>query len=392
MQFFGKRAASRATLAATMVALAACSDTQEAPFSADDPAAVSVTNTAPANHQLAHMLASALRDPGLRAALRQDMAASPVAEHKLHFSTYLNGKGAPLLAAMARAGGTTGAEVIELFTQTDGLEIYFPVTAHRNAWLAGGNELIVATTLEEWAAPFGVTLDRKTLTLSAETPPVTPALVIVPAEGFDQAGHPIESSLRPEHLRASKSLAGRTASRSTSTYRDIGVSERANYVRNTNDHEPWTKGNPEFVMLLAATAPDGTQYKWNKPIPSHVWDPDSDDGKWRTLGDYSFEMIYYNQDYGTNIGFECIERDDNDFNVEIKFSGSSTFKLSDGNSVSVSINASWTYDDDDDPCGEDYLYPRIKDPAAPDHYQWTELPGTTNSPEDGTSELMYRHF
>lgn len=393
MQSFGKRTASRAVLAATVVALAACSDTQEAPFSVTDPTAASVTSAAPANHQLARMLAGALQDPTLRGVLRQHMAGSPQVEHKLHFSSYLNGKGAPLLSAMARAGGISEAQVVQLFAGTGPLEIYFPVSGHRETWLSGGNDLIVATTLEEWAAPFGVTLAGKTLSLSAETPPTTPALVIVPAEGFDQFGRPLDATLRAEHMRSS-SLFGQAASfsTSTSTHRGIGVSERANYIRNLNDHEPWTSGNPEFEILLAATAADGTQYKWNKPIPSGVWDPDSDDGKWRTLGSYSFEMIYYNQDYGTNIGFKCIERDGSGFNFDIKFTGSSTFKISDGTSVGVTINAGWQYDDSDDPCGEDYLYPRIKDPAAPDFYQWTELPGTVNNPEDGTSEFQYRHY
>lgn len=395
MQNFHVRGIGRVLLAATVLGAAACSDEQSAlPTEGTPEQFASQAGATPANHQLASMLAAALRDSGVRAALRRDMAASPVAEHKLHFSMYLNGKGAPLLVAMARAGGLSEAQVLQLFTQTGGLEIYFPVSAHREAWFGGGNDLIVATTLEEWAAPFGVTLGGKTLTLSAETPPATPALVIVPAEGFDGFGQPIQSSLRPEYQHAKNSLFNvrGALSAATSTYRGIGVSERANYIRNTNDHEPWTSGNPEFEILLAATTSDGTQYKWNKPIPSHVWDPDSDDGKWRTLGSNSFEMIYYNQDYGTNIGFKCIERDGSGFNFDIKFSGSSTFKISEGNSIGVTINAGWKYDDSDDPCGEDYLYPRIKDPAAPDFYQWTELPGTVNNPEDGTSELMYRHF
>lgn len=343
----------------------------------------------PANQQLARMLASALRDPAVRAAIHREMQASPQVERKVLLGAFLQERGRGVLDAMARATPATSMDgVLNLIRSTGPLEVYFPVAAHREGW-DGGADLIVATTLDEDVAPFGVAPDGRTVVLSATEAPAMPTLVVVPAEGFDRFGAPRAASLRSEFRRPQFSQGREVAL--SGTDRGLGVSERANYLKTTNDQEAWALGLPEFEIMLAATTADGTQYDWVKQVPSQIFAPDSDDGQWKTAGTNAFEMIYWNQDYGTNVGFKCMEIDDAGINVTVSFTGGSTFNVG-GLPVNVGITASWSSDNSDDPCGVDYIYPRINDPNSASFYNWTPLPGTTANPEDGTSTFMYRHF
>jgi predicted small lipoprotein YifL len=371
-----------------LAGLAACGDGGALPTESS-PAAEAAAGKAPANQQLAAMLAAALREPGVRAAIYREMQASPQVERKVLLGAFLRGRGAGVLEAMARSAPSGNLDgVLNLIRATGPLEVYFPIAAHRDAW-KGDAELMVATTLDENAAPVGITLDGRTSVLSAVVAPAMPTLVVVPAEGFDRFGAPRDASLRSEFRRPSASRGLVTALGVND--RDLSVSERANYLKTTNDQEAWALGLPEFEISLAATTADGTQYDWVKPVPSQIFAPNSDDGLWKTAGTNSFEMIYWNQDYGTNVGFKCMEIDDVGSNVTITFTGGSTFKVG-GLPVNVGISASWSSDSSDDACGVDYIYPRINDPNSASFYNWTELPGTTGNPEDGTSTFMYRHF
>lgn len=376
-----------ATALVLLAGLAACGDGGALPTGAEPVSGAAAR--APANQQLAAMLASALRQPEVREAVLREMQASPQTERKVLLSAFLRGRGARVLEAMSNAAPSGGMDgVLDLLRSTGPLEIYFPVAAHRDAW-KGGAELMVATTLDENAAPVGVTLDGRTATLSAAVAPSLPTLVVVPAEGFDRFGAPREASLRAEFRRPAASRGLVTALGVND--RGLSVSERANYLKTTNDQEAWALGLPEFEISLAATTADGTQYDWVKQVPSQIFAPNSDDGLWKTAGTNSFEMIYWNQDYGTNVGFKCMEIDDVGSNVTISFTGGSTFNVG-GLPVNVGISASWSSDSSDDACGVDYIYARINDPNSASFYNWTELPGTTGNPEDGTSTFMYRHF
>lgn len=376
-----------ATALALLAGLAACGEGGALP-TATAPGAETAARV-PANQQLAAMLASALRQPEVREAVLREMQASPQAERKVLLGAFLRGRGARVLEAMTSASPSGGMDgVLDLIRATGPLEIYFPVAAHRDAW-KGGAELMVATTLDEDVAPVGVTLDGRTLTLSAVAAPSVPTLVVVPAEGFDRFGAPKEASLRSEFRRPAASRALVTALGVND--RGLSVSERANYLKTTNDQEAWALGLPEFEISLAATTADGTQYDWVKQVPSQIFGPNSDDGLWKTAGTNSFEMIYWNQDYGTNVGFKCMEIDDVGSNVTVSFTGGSTFNVG-GLPVNVGISASWASDSSDDACGVDYIYARINDPNSASFYNWTELPGTVGNPEDGTSTFMYRHF
>jgi hypothetical protein len=66
------------------------------------------------------------------------------------------------------------------------LELYIPVPEHRGQW-KGGKDLIVATSLYDHEPPIAFDLNGRPITgLSAETPPPTPTLSLVPVEtNFD---------------------------------------------------------------------------------------------------------------------------------------------------------------------------------------------------------------
>jgi len=63
--------------------------------------------------------------------------------------------------------------------------MYLPVPAHRAAWM-GGDEILVATAREDHEAPVAFDIRGQRHVLSADAPPATPVLAVVPVEAdFD---------------------------------------------------------------------------------------------------------------------------------------------------------------------------------------------------------------
>lgn len=132
--------------------------------------------------ELTRTVALPLRDNGLRQRVKNDMREAPFREHKLEFRTYLGGpKGGALLGKMTEARGKRKAQTVALVEDLPPLEFYMPVPEHRETW-RGGPDLVVAAQLSEGVAPIGYDLDGMPVKLSADTPPSTPTLVLVPVE------------------------------------------------------------------------------------------------------------------------------------------------------------------------------------------------------------------
>ncbi len=173
-------------LAASAVFATACAESPTPPNVGVDPgsfaALTSQTPDRDAVAQLARALAMALSHPGLRNQVKNDLRASRVtAEHKIHLGDYLHGQaGGVVLRAMARATGRGNDDVLAMIGALPALELYMPVTAHRESWTGG--DLIVAAQLDEREAPIGFRPDGSRLTLSNAEPPTTPVLAVVPAE------------------------------------------------------------------------------------------------------------------------------------------------------------------------------------------------------------------
>jgi len=110
------------------------------------------------------------------------MRNSPTREHKLEFRSYLNGEsGGILLAKMARETGSTRTDVLALLDAVRPLEFYMPVAAHRETW-RGGDELLVASQIEDRSVPTAYTLSGQAIALSPHRAPVTPVMVLTVVE------------------------------------------------------------------------------------------------------------------------------------------------------------------------------------------------------------------
>lgn len=189
-------------VAAALLGLAACSDEAgDLPTEAEAPRAVSMgepgvelnpalyENAAPVStaereaiEAIAHSLALALRDPEIRQEVKAALASSTLREQKLHFASFMQGRGGNILAAMQRNGGLDPRSFRRVVAKVRELEFYMPVDAHRDTWTGGPDVLVGAEInedLEEITA-FMVTGERRTLSIGS--PPTVPFLSLVPVE------------------------------------------------------------------------------------------------------------------------------------------------------------------------------------------------------------------
>jgi hypothetical protein len=138
-----------------------------------------------AQEHLARRVALALADPAFRAAIKAEFDRSPVIEHKLHFQRWLEGSERRALKALAKAGRESEAAVDADVRSAAALEMYIPVPAHRAAW-TGGENVLVATERADHEVPVAFDIRGKRHLLSADAPPDTPVIAVVPMEtNFD---------------------------------------------------------------------------------------------------------------------------------------------------------------------------------------------------------------
>jgi hypothetical protein len=159
-----------------------------APGAGPGPNAARTRNAAAARaaqEHLARRMALALADPAFRAAIKAEFDRSPVVEHKLHFQRWLQASERHALKALAKAAREPEAAVDADARSAPALEMYIPVPAHRAAW-TGGRDVLVATAQQDHEAPVAFDIRGRRRVLSAEAPPVTPVIAVVPVEtNFD---------------------------------------------------------------------------------------------------------------------------------------------------------------------------------------------------------------
>jgi hypothetical protein len=332
------------------------------------------------------------------------MSSSPVNGGKLYFSAYLRGEGAPLLRAMTQAGKVSEAYVFQLLNAMPALEIYLPVDEHRAQW-TGGDDLIVAASLDEENAPFGVRLDGQLVRLSVETPPSTPTVAIVPAESFNDFGAAYDWALRKagEAARPNRSTGSAIGGPSFSTsaaeatcpydahvsnptwQRNLDVEEYMSCVRAWNDHEPWWKDDAEFSVMITGTSNTDNQAELtnNFNIPPEVWTNSGGTGSWKNLP-FNLKVGLWATDFGTRVHIKCLERDGGG-TYTWKVTGSTEFGAA-PLQTTVGFEHGYTYKDDDDPCGEYYITLRLSDG------RWTQIPNGVSPEYDGTSDLQWYGF
>lgn len=226
--------------------------------------------------RMARLVALALQDDSLRSLLYQQVTAAPNPERKLDFARFTDARGLRLLAAMAaHAGqGTTHAAIRQLRDSVPALEFYLPVAEQRSAW-RGDRNLLVATSLEEEDVPVGYDLRGNPVPMSADSPPATPTLVLVPRESdIALLDGMARAQCGPETCGNPGGGGGST------TYPGIYMT----YASLDDLHEPWTRGAPELEVYLVGPA--------NANLTTYVPKPHS-------AGEFASFPSYFNQDSPT---------------------------------------------------------------------------------------------
>jgi hypothetical protein len=194
------------------------------------------------------------------------MKAAPFREHKLQLESFLRSKnGATLLGRMAGLNGRGDSDLLETLAAIRPLEIYMPVTGHRESW-TGGGEVLVVSQLNE-SEPI-VAFDRKgrEVALDRNVAPDQPTLSIVPVETrFDQPMVESDSkNVRDQNGNAIGTLERNDAKVSKLIACDISCAgggtpppppsiEPGLYLefsRILDMKEPWYRGNPELEVHI----------------------------------------------------------------------------------------------------------------------------------------------
>ena len=227
----------RISIAVVAILLAgACTDRTPVSPPGENRAVQANRSTAQPLAALAKMVARGLKNPAFRAYLKAQLDASPYAEHKVLFERFLSANDGHALRQIA---GQNSVSKEQLAVEAGGaiaLEAYFPVPEHRAAW-TGDENVLVATALTDREAPVAFDPDGRRYVLSADTPPSTPVLALVPVE-TDFSRLPT----RMECLECEGSGGGGTTPSPAGLYMT-----KAHFVQ---DFESWLKGSPEFEVQI----------------------------------------------------------------------------------------------------------------------------------------------
>jgi hypothetical protein len=190
--------------------------------------------------RLARRFARALADPSLRATLKAELDRSPFVEHKLQLQSFLRKSDRRVLREVARLSAAPVSEVEADLNQAIPLEIYFPVPAHRATW-SGGSDVLVASAREDHEAPVAFDVSGRRQMLSADHPPSTPVLAIVPVE--TDFAHPYGAG----STATCTTLCGGGGGGGGTTQPQGLFMTYAHFVQ---DFEGWFKGSPEFEIHI----------------------------------------------------------------------------------------------------------------------------------------------
>lgn len=177
--------------------------------------------------RITRSVAVALADEHMSSSVYEAIHRSPYREGKLHFRSFLNGDGVRLVARIAEIRSVQPDQVFAGLDSVLDLEFYMPVPAHRAMW-KGGTDLLVASSLQDDGRPpiaYDVT-GKQVVLSSAEAPPSTPTLALVPVE--------------TDFSSVPRSAAESPLSEQPGVYMV--------YSNILDDHEGFLHGQPEFEL------------------------------------------------------------------------------------------------------------------------------------------------
>jgi hypothetical protein len=240
--------------------------------------AVATLDEQAAAEYLARTLAMALANPDLRLEVKMAIATSTMKEHKLHFASFMQGRGGRIVAAMDKQDRSSFVGVQSAVARVRDLEFYMPVPEHSQKW-TGGEDVLVGVGLSEKEAPIAFNSRGERIVLSATVPPETPTLFLVPNEtdlspqiALNRQGRAAVACLpiATESLKAAgaRCTAGRSAGFVPTAGSSIllppsGVSKgigsdsqvtglRMTFLRLLDDGEPYQMGDPEIEIHVIA--------------------------------------------------------------------------------------------------------------------------------------------
>lgn len=299
----------------TLLLAMACAERGEdgpptAPATPAPPVAQAVTAETRELEGVARRLALALADPGFRSRLRARLEGSPIREHKLHLQRDLAAGGGRERRELARLTRESDRSVDSLLTATRGLELYFPVPAHRAAW-QGGTNLLVATAARDHDVPVAFDVQGRRILLDPTTPPATPVLAVVPVEtDFD---HPLRS--------ASATCTNCSTEGGTGGTGGLYMTK----ARFFSDFEGWLKGSPEFevhIMGQKSTSDSLTRYACAGEHESALYNWDGGTDWTGTVLLFSRAQIDAYQAAHPNEAFRIVAMEDDNTACELKISDS----------------------------------------------------------------------
>ena len=201
---------------------------------------------------VARRVALALQDSALRRLVFDELHASTSREHKLHFGPFLRARGGPLLDRMAHNGRLPADAVLSSLDSVVDVEFYMPVREHFASW-RGDENLIVVSQLSDSDDPVGFTLTGQPVAeLSAETPPATPVLVIVPVES-DFSVRPVRAEACPECPPGGGGGGSGGDGGASSAASELWMVE----AEFEDNGEGWPRGSPELVVSTVQVYSNG---------------------------------------------------------------------------------------------------------------------------------------
>ncbi len=190
-------------------------------------------------NQITREMALVLANPTVRRLVFDALNESVYPEHKLHFGTFLR-ENTTITDRIATARGLS-ATTDDVLATLDGiidLEFYMPVKEHFAKWNGDENIIVANVLFDDGTIPTAFDLSGSRVRLfSADEPPDTPTLAVVPVEtdfsAVDQA---------PSDLRSMMTSNGLIMTRAEAF----------------DDHEGFLKGDPEFEMHVWVKQPNGS--------------------------------------------------------------------------------------------------------------------------------------